>query len=199
MAIKHPKVSAGPRSYRPISFYFSNFPQRELGYYAGGFLDAARTLMRSLRRRRGFSNVAVAPVLFMYRHSIELFLKAIIIRGNRSLAATAADDEKLFRQLREHKLLPLLSQVEELFARMAWEWYWPNRFIETFADVRKLLGYLEGIDPDSYAFRYPVNTKGQRAIATNVEIPFEVVVAALDALAEALDTTDFALDAERDN
>jgi hypothetical protein len=46
---------------RFVSFYFSNVPQQELGYYAQAYLEAARTLLRSLRRRGS----AVWPVITM--------------------------------------------------------------------------------------------------------------------------------------
>lgn len=181
---------------RLVHFYFSNQPQRELGYYAGAFLEAARTLVRSLRRRGGFSKVAAAPVLFMYRHSIELYLKAIIVAGDRSLAASPDDDEKLFKTLGSHQLLPLLSRVEDVFKLVGWEWHWPlNPLVETTEHARELLGKFDNLDPGSFAFRYPVDKRGRRSIATDVHFNLESVVAALDALAEALETADFGLEA----
>jgi hypothetical protein len=133
----------------------------------------------------------------MYRHTIELYLKSIVIVGNRALTASPADDEKLFKSLGNHKLLPLLPRVEDVFKLVGWEWQWPlNPLVETKADVEQLLAYLENIDPDSFAFRYPVDKLGRRAIATDVWFNLESVVAALDALAEALDTADAGLKAE---
>lgn len=110
------KRSRGPRSYRPVWFYFSNFPQYELGYYGQAFLEAARTLMRSLRRRRGFSNVSAAPVLFTYRHAIELLmhihqpkgLTTSRIRANRDIAQGVQGGTY------QHRCTPPLSQVEQV-------------------------------------------------------------------------------------
>lgn len=192
------KRSRGPRSYRPVWFYFSNFPQYELGYYGRAFLEAARTLMRSLRRKRGFSNVSAAPVLFTYRHAIELFMKAIIVGANRPLSATEDDDAQLFSELGGHELSRLLPIVRSTFDAAGWEWRWPNNpYVETFDDVAALLSYIETIDPRSFSFRYPIDKRGRRSIAKDVEVPFEVLVAALDALAEALHVAEFGLSAER--
>jgi hypothetical protein len=193
----HPLLSKRIRpTDRLVHLYFSNQPQLDLGYYAGAFLEAARTLMRSLRRR-GFSNVNAVPVLFMYRHAIELYLKSIVVIGNRSLAASPEDDEKLFKTLGHHKLLPLLSRVEDVFRLAGWEWHWPlNPLVETAEHARELLCYVEGLDPDSFAFRYPVDKHGRRSIPTDVRFNLESVVAALDALAEALETADFGLTTE---
>ena len=192
------KRSRGPRTYRPVWFYFSNFPQYELGYYGQAFLEAARTLMRSLRRKRGFSNVSVAPVLFTYRHTIELFMKAIIVGAERPLSATEDEDVQLFAELGGHELSRLLPRVRSTFETAGWEWWWPkNQYVETLDDVAALLGYIEKIDPRSFSFRYPVDKRGRRSIAKGVEIPFEVLVAALDALADALHVAAFGLSAER--
>jgi hypothetical protein len=192
------KRSRGPRSYRPVWFYFSNFPQYEFGHYGEAFLEAARTLMRSLRRKRGFSNVSVAPLLFTYRHAIELFMKAIIVGADRPLAATEDEDTQLFGELAGHELSRLLPRVRSTFDAAGWEWWWPkNQYVETFDDVAALLKYIETIDPRSFSFRYPIDKRRRRSIAKDVEIPFEVLVAAIDALAEALHVADFGLTAER--
>jgi hypothetical protein len=192
------KRSRGLRSYRPVTFYFSNLPQYELGHYAQAFLEAARILMRSLRQRRGFSNVATAPVLFSYRHAIELFLKAIIVGAERPLSATADEDQQFFKKLGGHELSPLLPRVRSIFDAAGWEWWWPdNQYVERFDDVANLLKYIETVDPRSFSFRYPIDKRGRRSIATDIEIPFEVLVVALDALAEALHVSEFGLSAER--
>lgn len=68
---------------RGWSFYFSNEPSAEFGYYGSGFLEAARTLARSFARRRGRRQIDILPVLFLYRHSIELLAKAVLLSGNR--------------------------------------------------------------------------------------------------------------------
>ena len=116
--------------------------------------------------------------------------------GSRSVAASADDDEKLFKTLGSHKLLPLLSRVEGVFKLVGWEWHWPlNPLVETAEHARELLGNFDNLDPGSFAFRYPVDKHGRRSIATDIHFNLESVVAALDALAEALETADFGLEA----
>jgi hypothetical protein len=56
--------------------------------------------------------------------------------------------------------------------------------------VRQRLCELEAVDPDSFSFRYPVNTKGRRSIPTHVMFSLRRVVEPLDALAEALDAAE---------
>jgi hypothetical protein len=76
--------------------------------------------MNRLRRQRGHRNIEPLPVLFLYRHAIELYLKAIIIAGNRIKSGTpeALSDDSLFRALSDngHRLLPLLPRVEAVFS-----------------------------------------------------------------------------------
>jgi hypothetical protein len=180
-----------------VGFYFSELPQEELGYLGGACLEAGRTLMRSLRRRRGFRAAAMVPVLSLYSHAIELFLKAIVIAAERPRDASTAEDKTLFESLKTHRLSRLLPRVEAAFKRVGWEWWWPRHpSVETLDHVRKLLRRIENLGGRSSAFRYPVDTDGQRAF-TLEQFHLEATVSALDALAEALDTALFGLAANR--
>jgi hypothetical protein len=121
----------GPRDLeRGWSFYFSNEPIAEFDYYGSGFLDAARRLARSFARRRGTRQLDILPVLFLYRHSIELLAKAVIITGNRLLQIQGAgqDEKSVFENFRRsrHRLVPLLDAIRQVFDDLSWEWHWPK-------------------------------------------------------------------------
>ncbi|HXO29035.1 MAG TPA: hypothetical protein VOA80_16915 [Thermoanaerobaculia bacterium] len=188
-------------SSRVVWFYYSNSPHQEFDYYGGSYLRAARTLARSLRRQAGFYRVSAAPVLFMYRHAVELLLKSIIVRGYYWLSEDSVDDEasrrSLFRSIRQHRLSPLLSRASAVFEQVGWEWWWPlHPSVKTLEQARELLRQVDNLDQGSFAFRYPVDTYGQRLIPTDVQFNFDRIVSALDALAEALDTANFGLAAQ---
>jgi len=200
------KTSRQPRALGPHylergwSFFFSNEPTAEFGYYGSGFLEAARTLARSFARRRGRSQIDILPVLFLYRHSIELLAKAAIITGNRLLQIRGAgqDEKGLFANFRcsRHRLVPLLDAIRQVFDDLSWEWHWPNSEVKSFDDVKRVMKELDALDPDSFNFRYPTDIRGQRAVSTSHLIGQRTVLAALDDLAESLDTTVYRLNAE---
>jgi hypothetical protein len=108
------------------SFYFSNEPTEEFGYYGSGFLEAARTLARSFGRRRGRRQIEIVPVLFLYRHSIELLAKAVILSGNRLMqqGGDGRNERNVFASFARsrHCLLPLLDSIKEVFEYANWEW-----------------------------------------------------------------------------
>ena len=191
----------GPKSGEaPSTLYFSNTPVEEFGYYGGAFHDAALVLARSLARRRGHKNGDVLPLLFLYRHAIELSAKATILSGNRllSLAGQGQTDDEVFKNFKKwkHRLVPLLPSIKEIFAFVNWEWFWPNSNIETFAEVEAVFQDLELIDPDSFTFRYPTNLQGARSARIDIQFGLGTSINVLDDLAEALQTSIFGLDAE---
>ncbi len=196
-----PPRALGPSDLeRGWSFSFSNQPTAEFGYYGSGFLQAARTLARSFARRRGRRQIDILPVLFLYRHSIELLAKAAILSGNRLMQQGSAgqDERDLFASFgrSRHRLLPLLDSIKQVFEYAHWEWHRPKSAIESFDDVRRVIGELDALDPDSFSFRYPTTIRGERAISPGHLIGQRTILAVLDDLAESLDTAAFGLDAE---
>jgi hypothetical protein len=196
-----PPPALGPSDLeRGWSFYFSNEPTAEFGYYGSGFLEAARTLARSFARRRGGRQVDILPVLFLYRHSIELLAKAVILSGNQLMqqGGAAQDERDLFDSFghSRHRLLPLLDSIRQVFEYAHWEWQWPESAVESFDDARRVIEELDALDPDSCNFRYPTTIRGERAIPPGHMMGRRTILAVLDDLAESLDTAVFGLDAE---
>lgn len=196
-----PPRAIGPRGIEHgWSFYFSNEPTEEFGYYGNGFLEAARTLARSFARRHGRRQIDILPVLFLYRHSIELLAKAVVLSGNRLMEQRGAGQEEqdIFASFARsrHRLPPLLDSVKRVFEYAHWEWHWPRSAIESFDDVHSVIEELDALDPHSFNFRYPTDLRGKRAISREHLIGQQTILAVLDDLAESLDTAVFGLDAE---
>jgi hypothetical protein len=196
-----PLLALGPsRLEHGWSFHFSNKPTGEFGYYGSGFLEAARTVARSFAKRRARRQIDIVPVLFLYRHSIELLAKAVILSGNELMRARGSgqsEDQILarFRHSR-HRLLPLLDSITEVFEGVGWQWYWPKTTIASLEDTRRVIEELDALDPDSFSFRYPATLRGERAVPSCYLIGQGTILQVLDDLAESLDTAVFGLDAE---
>jgi hypothetical protein len=116
------------------------------------------------------------PLLFLYRHAIELLSKGVILSGNRLMAARGAgrSEKEVFDDFKrsKHALPDLLPAIESAFAAAGWEWYWPSSRVETIDSVRAIFADLDAFG-------------------------LGTMVATLDDLAEALDTAIFGLGAER--
>lgn len=138
----------------------------EIITYAWSYRSAAMSLI-SLRERHELESIdeRVLPILFLYRHSFELYLKALVYRA--ALVSIAEDELVLAipKLWREHSLLRLLEMSAPLL-RSRYVHMWDDEIEEKIFHVAK---ELDEVDNGSYAFRYPVTSNGQPALPTNFQ------------------------------
>lgn len=118
--------------------------------YAEAYREAARTLTRSLLRRRAPSmsrDGGIIPILFLWRHYLEITLKALIAdmrayKGQEPLDLT-----------NEHDLSVLWDKVglQELLSQ------------DQMGQVEHAIASFSRADPKSQAFRYSATKKGARS------------------------------------
>lgn len=115
----------------------------DVGQYAFAYQRAAKSLLEHALPQ-GFKGRLVFPVLFLYRHCVELHLKHVILLGRI-----------LERQSEE---FPITHDLDRLWieAKPIIERTYPNGPSEDLASAERSLRRLREIDPDSFRFRYPV-------------------------------------------
>src|ERR1035437_5680304 len=75
-----------------------NVPERDLWLYARAFHTAAKTLAGSLQLDASpFADSDVSPVVFMYRHAVELQLKALVLGEGGNFLATKPDPISIYK------------------------------------------------------------------------------------------------------
>ncbi len=217
---RHPGAPQSVRRIVEITATWSSFHLADDEYAARATAQKARELLgiiETMEAREGSSRPqehlygrspdivaggrsTSSPVLFLYRHSIELLAKAVILSGNRLMRRGGAgqDERDLFASFgrSRHRLLPLLDSIKQVFEYAHWEWHWPKAAVGSFDDVRRVIEELDALDPASLSFRYPTNIRGERATSSGPLIGQRTILAMLDDLAESLDTAVFGLDAE---
>ena len=152
----------------------------------------------SLRECGGPSVRAISdgfPVLFLYRHALELYLKAVIYLGTQLVFVKVVQIglDALWKEHRLKKCVRLLKNVlNDLDSIKGFK----ARGIRSFLDFEKLVEQIAPIDARSYAFRYPINTKGRRALPERFSMNALRFARSLDPALDALDTAIFAMDAE---
>src|SRR5206468_7394213 len=107
------------------------------------------------------------PIIFLYRHALELYMKAIVLVGSDMLAfrrELVFDREKLFQT---HNLDVLRREVERVFTVYGWGWDLGSSNFGSVNDLRDIVGEFQTIDAKSDAFRYPVDTKGAPSLEEN--------------------------------
>lgn len=127
----------------------------ELGvqYYSDGFRSAARRLVEDLMEKSDVHlmvDVVVYPVVFLYRHHLELLLKLLIVAGRRFLSES---DDQPFGHCLDKLWMTARPSMERCFDDADWS---QNDI------VTSLMAELSALDPNGEAARYPESNKGTK-------------------------------------
>ena len=112
--------------------------------YVEGYRKAADAIVGHLMEDRSELDFMVFPVVYLYRHHVEIALKTIIM-----LARRLNDEEGGVPT--GHKLLDLWRMARTLLERE-----WPKNDTVPLDAVESCIRELVEFDPGSDAFRYPV-------------------------------------------
>jgi len=129
--------------------------------YALGYKEAADRLVAELERERRRQDVLVYPIVYLYRHYLELAIKGLIRQAQKLL-------EDPIRVPAKHTIVQLWSTCSVLLGRVS-----PNDSLEEQDQIGRLLREFEAIDPTCTAFRYPVDTKGNQSLpgVRHIDVP----------------------------
>ena len=127
-----------------------NFSHDQWIGYVEGFKRLADVGVAHLEEDGHGHDYLVYPIVFAYRHHIELALKVII----RDASALLNEDRD---RARTHKLLPLWEMAEPLLRRIADDG-------DTYVAVRDCLRRFDELDPSSESFRYPITSAGDAVL-----------------------------------
>jgi hypothetical protein len=104
------------------------------------------------------------PVLFLYRHALELHMKAIILAGAPVFDLRRLPAVDRVALLNTHNLEFLRADLERVFAAFRWNWDFGFPTLRSVEEFGELLNEFQSIDSRSFTFRYPVTTKGTPAL-----------------------------------
>ena len=102
--------------------------------------------------------IFAAPMLFLYRHYIELHLKSLLLDAGELLDAPQTVEPK-------HYLLSLWKKVRKLLIEISKQK--PDAW---FARADEIIGEFDALDPTSFAFRYPVDVQGRPSLSRKLMI-----------------------------
>ena len=145
--------------YGNVSVGYQPSAQGAMLEYASRYQIAAGILVKSMARNTGKHDYDGCVIIFLYRHMIELYLKAIISVGKDIFGLKEKSLEVSKKVLDGHILIKLLPIVKEIITE-------ENSFpaIEnngiTWEILEVFIKELHEIDKDSQAFRYPTNKNG---------------------------------------
>jgi hypothetical protein len=122
-----------------------------------GYREAADLIFARLAEDRGGLDTLVYPLVFLWRHAIELQLKNIVERGQIVLEKEAAYPK-------HHGLKETWQMAIDVIGALQEE---DKGEIE---NVTRVIDELCGLDPDSSGFRYHETKKGQPTLDTAPEL-----------------------------
>lgn len=146
-------------------------PLDEFHVYADRYHKAAEKLMNELLYQPSFHDIDPCPIVFLYRHSIELYLKAVCLVGHDLFQAkdkellmhgSSLEKEKLFKN---HKLIPLIEVIKQVFDELGWSWDLEDDSgnFKSYENFKSALSEIDSIDSGSYTFRYPYDKHEETA------------------------------------
>jgi hypothetical protein len=142
--------------------------------YAEGYREAAEIVFNNLDSKDRYIDILIYPIVFLYRQSIELFLKDIIITGNK-IQCIPQEYPK------NHILNKLWQEAKIMIIKTITNYDKKDIFV-----IDKLIDDFDKIDPFSFAFRYPENKNGSKSLENikkiNLKNFHEVVLGILNFL-----------------
>jgi len=120
--------------------------------YIAGYKEAGDSLVKLATDRNGTADTLVYPIVFLYRHYIELRLKALLHDGCRLL-------ECEYKPIFAHLLSDLWTKVRAILVEL-----WPDENQANLEAMDSLIAQYDQLDPRSTTFRYPMDFKGNHSI-----------------------------------
>lgn len=121
--------------------------------YTDAYKDAADSLVEHAKRYKASINFLVFPILFLYRHYIELVLKQLIYTASKYLGNTQYS-------FKSHDLISLWETTKKLIFEL-------DKFIDDFnipkdelTAVENQIKQFDSLDKSSMTFRYPIDKNG---------------------------------------
>jgi hypothetical protein len=182
-----PRIPGGKLELEALPQRRRNIPVDDLFLHARSFHKAAQALAGSLRGGDPFSDVGLAPVVFMYRHALELHLKAIVLAEGGNFLASKPDPLSVHKT---HSVAWLGQFVVQIVTALKWEPEFRCLGIEKLEDFKAFVAEVNSVDPGQYLFRFPGEPEAGGAF------DLRGFARRMDALLELLDSTADALAAE---
>lgn len=122
-------------------------------FYVEGYRIAAEKLIENVLTTQTERDTLIYPIVFLYRHYIEIQLKEIIQTGSEYLG-------KKKKQVKGHILYPLWLEAKNIIDEI---WIADTNNVN-INQTEEIIKAICAIDTKSDAFRYPIDIKGKQTL-----------------------------------
>ena len=178
---------------------FTPDPNLDFTIYGRGYYGAAKHLAKRLiSKKTAYGDYDGYPIIFLFRHSFELYLKGCLIQIHTN--AGLEQNQKLLDKVQDnyinHELTHLAILLQEAMSII-----FPNDLslkgrMDRVVEVAK---EFDRIDHDSFAFRYPTDKKKNPSTDHHLIINIQTVYEIMREVIHILETIDFGLIDLEDN
>ena len=170
-------------------------PIEEFRYYAEAYHRAAMALVQQYGTTGAVRDFEAAPILFLYRHAFELYLKAFTLTGSNILKLAGKPSMPIGTVLTTHRLTKFIPFFESIIETVGWSWDMGEEGLRKKSDFVSLVQEFQSIDPGSYSFRYPTKTNGEDSLPSHFSFNLLDFSKRIDPLLKVLDGALLGLDA----
>jgi hypothetical protein len=178
-----------------IVLNFLGQPIKEFPSYAEHFWKAGQLLKSEmLDKKSNYHDLEGCPILFLYRHAAELYLKAIALQSIELRVLGGEQLDKPQKELEQEAILksrhalwkqvPAIKRALELSGQ---ELELDIEGLRTFDQFAERIDELDKIDPNSFAFRYPVRLGLDGSVPHHFIINIRQFCTVMDGLLGVLD------------
>jgi len=153
--------------------------QHDMTYgYVEGYKIAAETLVEKIGSSHRNQDFLAYPIVFLYRHHIELLLKGIIDTGRKYLKGESGFPK-------HHKIENLWPEVKGMARKII------DQDISHECDfVDHVIREMSSVDPDSMSFRYATDKQGEKAASEVTNFSLKHFSEQISKASEILDNFD---------
>jgi hypothetical protein len=126
--------------------------------YREGYRRGARVLVRAVEETQSDQDFLVYPIIFLYRHHIELALKRVIKRAPYLIERPLTEAEN--DHLVNHRLDSLWKDLKPMAKAISKAAGWNELPSEDVEGIDDYIRQLCEVDPRSYSLRYAHSKKG---------------------------------------
>ena len=178
---------------------FSPNPRTDFFIYARGYQESAQILTADFLSRIHYGDQNGYPIVFLYRHSLELYLKGIIYNG--AILSSYSNLEIIDSVLNNpkknniHNLHILADKSTKLLKKLFPE----DSDIENLCkEMVSISDQFMQIDKNSYSYRYPIDNEGEFSTTPNQKVNIESIAEVMDSLLKKLDIIDWRINCNTD-
>ena len=157
-------------------------------FYAKGYRTAARLLTEQVIETGIDKNVLVFPILYLYRHHIELILKHLTAVGAYLLDKELSKDET--DKLSKHRLDWLWNNFRPILEKVCKEVGWKPPTKEDIEGIHSYIRQMTDADPEGQGSRYAASKKGEPSMPHLTNFNIRVFADGMERLGNFLEGLD---------